>query len=456
MDALGNEGPGGEATTQRSQDGEEASTAPRSLCLRSLLPGDSLHVALIGTRWVLGREQTCDIRLRYAGVSRSHAEIIRRGPLYAVEDLASTNGVYLEGARVTNARIEPGMVLRLGDWLGIFEESSSDAPTDFQEMAPDLWGSGRLLQALTPMIRAASAQLPIVLVGPTGTGKERVARAVHYFAKCGGTFHAVNCATLQPALAEAELFGYRKGAFTGAERNYSGQLRAANGGTLFLDEVADLPLATQAKLLRALDTGEIAPLGETTSARFTARVVAACQEPLSDLVAAGRFRADLAARLSGLIVNLPTLRERRVDVPRLFDLFLRERSAATAPPVSTRVYERLCLHTWPGNVRELQLLAHRVIAVNGLDPEILLSHLPAGFCDSPRSKGREGRASDRNMRDVEKLRAALATVHGNVKLAAEAVGISRQRAYRLIGSRRLSNVVSASRAAGGDGHERDP
>jgi hypothetical protein len=289
MGAVGNEDAAGEATTQRSEDGDEAGSTHHSLHLRGLLPGDDLRFPLVGTRWVLGRDEACDIRLRYAGVSRNHAEIIRRGPLYSVRDLGSTNGVRVEGERVIHCGIEPGSLLRLGDWLGTFEEVENDIVTDFREIAPDLWGGRVLQQALAPMIRAAPARLPVLLVGPTGTGKERVARALHHVAGSGGVFHAINCATLQPALADAELFGYRRGAFTGAERNFSGQLRAAHGGTLFLDEVADLPLATQAKLLRALDSGEIVPLGETVPARFVARVVAACQQPLEDLVDRGQF-----------------------------------------------------------------------------------------------------------------------------------------------------------------------
>jgi transcriptional regulator with AAA-type ATPase domain len=460
MGALGNEDPGGESTTQRSEGSDEASPVRRSLHLRGLLPEDSLRYPLVGARWVLGRDQACDIRLRYAGVSRTHAEIIRRGPLYSVRDLGSTNGVYLEGERVEHGGIAPGALLRLGDWLGTFEEAGNDPLVDFQEIAPDLWGGDVLHRALSPMIRAASAQLPILLVGPTGTGKERVARALHHFGGSGGVFHAINCATLQPALADAELFGYRKGAFTGAERNFSGQLRAAHGGTLFLDEVADLPLPTQAKLLRALDSGEIVPLGEATPTRFSARVVAACQEPLENLVERGRFREDLAARLGGLVVTLPSLRERRADVPRLFELFLRQRSAGTAPAVSARVYERLCLHTWPKNVRELELLAHRLLAVNGLEPAIRPSHLPEGLGEAavgddgtPQSSKRE----EKHLRDVERFKAALADARGNVKSAAKSVGISRQRAYRLIGSRGLGEVVSTARsAAQNGGHERDP
>jgi transcriptional regulator with PAS, ATPase and Fis domain len=296
------------------------------------------------------------------------------------------------------------------------------------------------------------AKLPVLLVGETGTGKERFARAIHGFAADGRPFHAINCAALPPTLVEAELFGYRKGAFTGADRAYSGQLRAAHGGTLVLDEVTDLPLSLQGTLLRVLDTGELAPLGETSSIRFEAQIVSASQKPLSELVAAGRFRDDLAARLSGLVVRLPPLRERRADIPRLFDVLLRERSGGTSPPVSTRLYESLCLSDWPGNVRELELLARQLLAVRGFEPLLRRSHLPESMLRALDGNGAStdaGSQVDRNQRDLANLAAALKSSGGNVQRAATMVGISRQRAYRLIGGR-LGELAAEARPAAGE------
>jgi two-component system NtrC family response regulator len=297
--------------------------------------------------------------------------------------------------------------------------------------------------------------VPLPQIRRTGTRKERFAHAIHHYAGAHGPFHAINCAALQLPMAEGELFGYRKGAFTGAERTYAGQLRAADGGTLFLDEVGDLPLPLQAKLLRALDTGEIAPLGDTGRSRFDARVIAACQQPLAELIAAGRFREDLAARISGLVVTLPPLEQRVADIPSLFEVFLRKHSAATAPPVTTKLYERLCLHDWPGNVRELELLARQLLAVRGLEPRLRRSHLPASWRRSAPPDADNGSdpaaTEDRNERDIEALSAALKSARGNVKLAAKMSGISRQRAYRLIGSRRLGELLSEAR----DGSEED-
>jgi DNA-binding NtrC family response regulator len=436
-----------EPITQRTEDTTSASGA-RRLVLRGLLKGDHVCLPLAGERWVLGRDADCNVRLRHIKVSRKHAEILKRGPVVVVRDLGSMNGTQVNGVSVDQAPLGHGTLLRLGEWLGIAEEhGADDEPLRFGEAAPGIWGGSLLASALRPLVRAASSTVPVVLVGRTGAGKERFARALHALGAEGRVFHAINCATLSPSLADAELFGYRKGAFTGAERSYAGRLRAAEGGTLFLDEVADLPMPVQAKLLRALDSGELAPIGESTETRFEARIVAACQEPLPNLVAAGKLREDLAARLNGVVIRLPELRERRSDVPPLFDLFLSKYSGGTAPPVSTRLYERLCLYDWPGNVRELELLARHLLAVHDLEPLLRSSHLPDAFQKAVVAPPSTSSAVpvDRNRRDVERLAVALEDAKGNVQSAAKLAGISRQRAYRLIGSRRLGELVAASR-----------
>jgi transcriptional regulator of acetoin/glycerol metabolism len=442
-----------DATTERTYDTPNAGPR-RKLVLRSVLPGDDAAVELSGERWLIGREGASDLSLSYSGVSRRHAEIERLGPSLSIRDAGSTNGTYVDGTRIDHVSLASGSVLRVGDWLGIIEEHPSDdaGPYTYRELAPGIWGGAVLARTLRPLFAAASSSVPVILVGRTGSGKERFARALHALGGADRPFHAVNCAALPSDLAEAELFGYRKGAFTGAERGYAGHLRAAHGGTLFLDEIADLPLALQAKVLRALDTGELAPLGEAAEQRFDARLVVACQVPLETLVLAGKFREDLAARLNGLVVELPTVSERRGDVPCLFSTFLRRHAGGSPPAVSTRLYEQLCRHDWPGNVREIELLARQLLAVHGLDPVLRRSHLPE-VLRSVRPKVQLS-PEERADLDIDKLTHALATAQGNVKRAAEIAGISRQRAYRLIGSHQLRKVVVASREPGAD-HERD-
>jgi DNA-binding NtrC family response regulator len=162
-------------------------------------------------------------------------------------------------------------------------------------------------------------------------------------------------------LAEGELFGYRRGAFTGADRASPGFFRSAEGGTLLLDEVSDLPMPVQAKLLRVLQEGEVQPLGETRPVPVDVRIVVASQQPLMDAVKDGRFRADLLARLDGITVRLPPLRERKEDVPHLFSHLLRELSQGRAPAVEGEVIERLCIHDWPFNVRELVQVVRQLL-----------------------------------------------------------------------------------------------
>jgi len=438
-----------ELSTQRT-DETRPDRPRRKLVMRAILPGDEELIRLSAPRLSLGRSSDCDVRLERTGVSRRHAELERRGPALSIRDAGSTNGTYVDGKRVDHTSLRAGQVVRLGEWLGIVEEHASDHARAYAELAPGLWGGSLLADALRPVLGAAASDVPVVLLGRTGSGKELFARALHWHGRRGRPFHAINCAALPANLAEAELFGYRRGAFSGAERNHDGHLRAASGGTLFLDEIADLPLALQAKLLRAVETGEVTPLGETAPQRFEARIVAACQVPLAELVTKGKFREDLAARLNGLVVRLPDLSERRGDVPALFDTFMRRYAGGTEPEVSTRFYEELCLYPWPGNVRELELLARRMLALHGLEPVLRRSHLEQTLRATERES--PGQTKQERAQDVEALTSALQHAAGNVKKAAEMAGISRQRAYRIINSRRLSGVVSASRQ-GGDGED---
>ena len=390
---------------------------------------------LQGPRLSIGRDEGASLRVEGAGVSRLHAELYRQGPLYVVRDLGSTNGTWLGGRRIEHAPVSPGGVLRVGEWVGVFSLRGDDA-TEFGELAPGMFGGAALAQLLAPLRRAATSTLPVLLLGETGTGKERFARATHHFSGRTGPFLAVNCAALPEQLAEAELFGYRRGAFTGAERASPGYFRAAHGGTLFLDEMPELSLALQAKLLRVLEDGQVMGLGESTSVGVDVRIVSASQKPLRELVAATQLRQDLAARLNGLELRIPPLAERRADVPRLFSQFLKQQSGGRPPAVEARLIEALCLHDWPENVRELELLTRRLLVVHGHEPSLLRQHLPpeiARLNDDPRTGKRPlPPVQDRREHDLGRLKKELENNGGNMKAAAEALGISRQRVYRLL------------------------
>jgi transcriptional regulator with PAS, ATPase and Fis domain len=396
---------------------------------------------------VVGRDETCDTVLEGTEVSRRHAELRVDGPLLTVRDLQSSNGVYVNGVRTTDAPLAPGDVLRCGEWVGV--AVVDDDPVGLREIAPGWRGGPALLAAVAPAVAAAAAPslVDIVVQGETGTGKEGLASALHAWRRRGGPFVAVNCATLPAHLAEAELFGYRKGAFTGAERASPGFFRAARGGTLFLDEVLELPSDVQPKLLRVLQQREVLGLGETTPVTVDVAVVAAAQEPLAEAVRAKRFRADLQARLDGLTIVLPPLRERRDDVVPLFREFLREHSGGRPPALDAKLAEALTLYAWPLNVRELLALARKLLLTHGHEPVLKRSHLPEAMVSSgkpargesspaPSEPGRTPNGALRRRTDDEAEWAALVAAlraHGNrVAKAAEVIGVSRARAYRLL------------------------
>ena len=439
-------------TTQREDDSVAGVVCPKTW-LRWVFPPDHEGVPL-EHGLAIGRDAECQVQLGGNGVSRRHLEVYRQGPVFALKDLGSTNGSFLDGKRFEHAPVTPGAVLRVGDHVGIFVESVG-RPGEFGEIALGLFGGQELRVALDAVGRAATSDLSVVIIGATGTGKERVARAVHQLSGRKGPFHAINCAALPKSLAEAELFGYRKGAFTGAERASIGHFRAADRGTLFLDEIAELPLSLQSKLLRVLEERTVTPLGETEAIPIDVRVIAATQRPLPDSVAAREFRDDLMARLDGLTVLLPALRDRPADIAPLFQCFVTNYSGGRPPEIDSKLIECLCLYHWPGNVREMEQLARRLLAVHGVEPllkrsflpESLLSRLPQGSVSRPPP---EGPLSERREYDVRRLAQALKQTAGNVSAAAALVGFSRQRAYRLLDGQNPTEFVVGQEAAVAD------
>lgn len=380
-----------------------------------------------------------------AGVSRLHMEIaFTKKDGITIRDLESLNGTFVNGRRVTDIALTQGDVIRVGTQLAIlcYEPNEVD-PCSFEQIAQGLWAGPTLREALRPSRAAAKSDLPILLQGATGTGKERAARAIHEWSGRVGSFVAINCAAIPEHLAEAELFGYRKGAFTGAESHSLGHLRSAHRGSLLLDEVADLPLQVQAKLLRVIEQNELQPLGETRPVPIDIRVLAASQLPLSEQVSKAKFRADLYARLNGLTVSLPLLTQRRAEIPRLFDQLIRSRLGSQSPTVEVQLIERLMVYDWPGNVRELDLVVRRLLGIYGHQPKLRLEHLEGTALSLSRDEGqhealevvevnREGSSQSRNERDLQILLRGLRDCGGNLTRASNLAGISRQRAYRLL------------------------
>lgn len=236
-----------------------------------------------------------------------------------------------------------------------------DTPLTLPEL---LYRSATMHQVAREIYRASQSHLPVLITGETGTGKELVARAIHQLSPLAAApFVPYNCAAITPSLSHAELFGFRKGAFTDATYTAEGVIRAAHKGTLFLDEIGDLPLEIQPKLLRFLDSGEVHPLGETRARIVKVRLIIATNADLRALMQTGRFREDLYYRLAVLAIPLPPLRERRADIPLLVEHFLRESSTSEpslrlAPAAVTRLLQ----YDYPGNVRELRNIAQQLVA----------------------------------------------------------------------------------------------
>jgi DNA-binding NtrC family response regulator len=417
-----------------------------------VFPDTSGRLTALGRgKLVLGRGEDCSVALPGHETSRHHGEIRCAGPIHVLRDLGSRNGVFLNGRRIDEAPLSTGDVLRLGEWIGLVvrADTSERAPV-FEHFAPGLYGGPGLRSAIELARRAAPSELPVLLEGETGCGKERIARIVHGASGRNGAFLALNCAAVPEAIAEAELFGYRKGAFTGAERGSPGHLRAAHEGTLLLDEIGDLSAPLQAKLLRAIEQREVLPLGESTPVRVDVRVIAACQAPLRQAVAEGRFRGDLYARLDGVTIALTPLRERNEEIVYVFSELLKEHSGGAPPAVEPRLIESLCLYGWPFNVRELDLLVRRLLVLHGTEPMLKRSSLPARMVETDAPP-----VEDRDERDLALLSAALRRHRGNVARAAQEANISRQRAYRLMGGRKDLNLTEL-RGTTPPGSSQDP
>jgi transcriptional regulator of acetoin/glycerol metabolism len=444
-----------ESSPTRRGDGS-ANLALVWLFPRTGTPATQLHWQGEG-ELVLGRDPSCSVRLDGSEVSRRHAAIRRadtNSPPLLV-DLGSHNGIRVNGRAVASAELAVGDVVRIGGWIGVV----ASAPSEFAEIAPGLLGGAVLQAAVAPLRQAATSNLTIVLEGETGTGKEVVTRSVHQWSGRPGPLVAVNCAALPEGLAEGELFGYRRGAFTGADRASPGFFRSAEGGTLLLDEVSDLPLPLQAKLLRVLQEGEVQPLGETRPVPVNVRIVVASQQPLMDAVRDGRFRADLLARLDGLTVRLPPLRQRKEDVPHLFSHVLREQTQGKAPAVEGDLVERLCAHDWPFNVREMVQLVRQLLTLHPGESLLGAHHLPTRIGPhEPNATTLSGKILVRpsvpqptgETVELPALVAALRAAGGNVTRAAAILGISRQRAYRLMESHAVD--LDAIRGQEGEPH----
>ncbi|WP_086617902.1 sigma-54 interaction domain-containing protein [Erythrobacter tepidarius] len=318
-------------------------------------------------------------------------------------------------------------------------------------------GDAQSLALLTLAERLSASDIPVLLEGPTGTGKEVLSRFIHRLSpRCENPFVAVNCAAMPEAMLEALLFGHRKGAFTGAAEAGDGLFRAADKGTLLLDEIGELPLALQAKLLRALQEGEVLPLGATKPLKVDVRIIAATNRDLAAEAAAGRFREDLLYRLNVFPLRIPALRERPGDIAALaFGMLLRHAAAPGRPgwidPAALALLEG---HAWPGNVRELENVIRRAILLCGEGGVIAPEHIVfdtavrsvTGPVLAPQSAPARRLCEVAFASEAQAILAALDRHGGNRSATARSLGISERTLRYRLASMRANGMVAGARA----------
>ena len=386
-------------------------------------------------RWVVGRGRDADLRLDDVSVSRRHATLHFDAPI-RIEDLGSANGTWVNGSKLApgdTRPLLPGAVVELGS-AALFLRSATEpsAPlADEDGLALRDPATVRVVQ-LADVV--AKSKLTILLLGETGVGKEVIARRIHRTSpRANERFVAINCAALAETLLESELFGHEKGAFTGASHAKRGVVEAADKGTLFLDEIGELSAATQAKLLRVIETGTVTRVGATEEVHVDVRFVCATHRDLRAMVRDGRFRQDLYFRLEGVTVRVPPLRERPLDLPVLATRFAEDaaREAGKPPPeLTAEAIERLRGHAWPGNVRELRNVMARsvVLATTArLDASTIMfsdESAPARVADAQRAP-ETAPDDDRRARVL----AALEAHRWNQTAAAKSLGVTRRTLY---------------------------
>ncbi|MFN5227611.1 MAG: sigma-54-dependent transcriptional regulator [Planctomycetota bacterium] len=300
----------------------------------------------------------------------------------------------------------------------------------------DAGGIGRMIgqsykmrEVFDQIVKVSASDSTVLIVGESGTGKELVASAIHENSRRRAEpFVAVNVTALPDALIESELFGYVRGAFTGAAESREGRFRTANRGTLFMDEIGDLPQVLQPKLLRVLETYKFAPVGSNVESQVDIRLIAATSRNLPEMVADGQFRIDLYHRLNVLTIELPSLRERPEDIPILVDHFLRDcakRHLRSVPEVTSDLMEYLQGYEWPGNVRQLRNVIENMM-VMGEEGMLTVRNLPKYLSGNPLSEQHHGFKGSFNLHDLEKeaILSALKKSYGNRTHAAHTLGIS--------------------------------
>lgn len=373
-----------------------------------------------GKDLIIGSSSAAQVRVDDPTVSGLHARLSVTSQGLEVSDLGSTNGIHIGGARVPVALLDGrhcGFVIGRTT-VSVYPVSESQPVSESAEV-PGLVGRSLPMRRLAQEIRRfATLSAPVLLQGESGTGKEVVARALHQLSGRSGEFVALNVGGLNESLSDAELFGYRKGAFTGAVANHSGAFERARQGTLLLDEIADLDPSVQVKLLRVIEDGQVRPLGSQQAFGVDVRVVSACWMGLEGAVQAEEFREDLYHRISRITLHIPSLRQRLADVPLLAENWLQRFSDEFGSmELTSAAMAKLLQHQWPGNVRELGSVLYRACALVEPGQSLVeLRHVESALpsVDTERRRSRKV--------DAQRL---LEVHEGNISAAARAAKVPR-------------------------------
>jgi two-component system response regulator HydG len=404
--------------------------------------GAKRRLRLYRTQYLLGTGAGCDVKINDPFVSEHHAELklCASGGGYWIEDLGSRNGIFLNGVRILKAPLPAQGVLRIGRTTLSWHEALEEGDHEGLVVADPF-----MLETVKRLQQVARSPLPVLLLGETGTGKEILARLLHSWSiRASGPYVAMNGALAGGSLAESELFGHKKGAYTGSESPRMGALKSANGGTFFLDEVADVPASAQVKLLRALESGEIKSLGSDQAERSDFRLVSATSQDVSEKIQQGSFRLDLYYRIAGFVVHVPPLRERPLDILAIARKLLTEKGF----DLDKESEGRLLSYSWPGNVRELKSALERAMVLAHADnsARVLPEHL-GSMADSIGSRAVTGNTKKaRTLEAVESecIRSSLERNGWSRSVAAKELGIARSTLFEKMKKFGIRDAASLS------------
>jgi len=429
---------------------QQRRTSPLS---RSLMPGERLQdcvlkvidgpdvgrsIAVDVGRLTIGADQHCDFVMTDPTVSSVHAEVALMPQGIRFRDLGSTNGIHFLGTRITDAVLQPGSVLSLGkSSLAIVAPQPANLEPLAESSYGSLLGESLAMRRLFSLLRRLEgSELTVLIDGETGSGKTAAAEMIHARSSREGPLVTVDCAAISAELIQSELFGHRRGAFTGAVDDRKGAIEAAHGGTLLLDQIGDLPLHLQPTLLRFLETHKVQPIGATAPREVDVRVLATSSHDLEREVRAQRFRADLYYRITIGRVRVPPLRERPEDILPLARRFLEELGASgpsaalgaqRADSLSPADAATLQSYHWPGNVRQLRNAMLQLVTLGTLFPEQVAAPRAEERVDFHTAKARLVERFEQTY--LEQL---LREQRGNMSAAARESGVARHHLRALL------------------------